>query len=239
MADFNINGTLEIVQGTGFFRGDVNQWPEFQELSFSSNQVMPRVGWWPDFSYGCDVGGSQPNPFFVKSNGYYHDVSQHITGMDNVNLGPGIATADIEGDGDLDLIISNQWGASYLYVNQCQDCSSNFLGLRLVNPVVPIKGRFQHREGLADKTFPSKAAIGATALLRKPDGTEVIAQVDGGSGHTGQRSSQIHFGLGKHDGTTLEVEIRWLDQGGLLQIQEFKLSPGWHTIYLGNSEGHS
>jgi hypothetical protein len=76
-----------------------------------------------------------------------------------------------------------------------------------------------------------------------PDGRSAVAQVDGGNGHSGVRSPDIHFGLGAHITDTeasmveLRVKIRWRNSKGKPREEELILSPGWFTILLGESSG--
>ena len=69
-----------------------------------------------------------------------------------------------------------------------------------------------------------------------PDGRKFVAQVDGGSGHSGRRSPDIHIGLGKLDpATKLNVQVTWRDTAGQFQQSTLKLAPGWHTVLLGKT----
>jgi hypothetical protein len=64
-----------------------------------------------------------------------------------------------------------------------------------------------------------------------------VAQVDGGNGHSGRRSPDIHFGLGGVEKTTLlPVEIQWRNKGGKVQQRTLQLVPGWHSIQLQNTD---
>jgi hypothetical protein len=67
-----------------------------------------------------------------------------------------------------------------------------------------------------------------------PDGKIFVAQVDGGSGHSGKRSPDLHFGLG-HDPVPdkLKVDLRWRDPSGALHRQTVEVPPGWQTVVLG------
>jgi len=90
------------------------------------------------------------------------------------------------------------------------------------------------RAGHPGRDTPGWAAIGATATVYLPDGRRLVAQVDGGNGHTGRRSPDLHFGLGSLPaGTQLRVDLRWRDPGGQLHQQSVSLAPGWHTVLLG------
>jgi len=81
-----------------------------------------------------------------------------------------------------------------------------------------------------------RPAICAQALVILPDGRKFVAQVDGGSGHSGRRSPDIHIGLGKLDpAIKLNVQVTWRDTAGQFQQTTLKLAPGWHTVVLGKT----
>src|SRR5208282_876662 len=50
-------------------------------------------------------------------------------------------------------------------------------------------------------------AIGAFVEIETPDGRRQIRQVDGGNGHSGQRSPEVRFGLGHASGVSIPVRI--------------------------------
>jgi hypothetical protein len=80
-------------------------------------------------------------------------------------------------------------------------------------------------------------AIGAQVMLHLPDGGKVVAQVDGGNGHSGKRSADIQLGLGKLPaGTPLTADITWRDRAGRIHRESIKVMPGWQTIILGSSQ---
>ena len=56
---------------------------------------------------------------------------------------------------------------------------------------------------------------GAEVTVTLPDGHRMVAQVDGGSGHSGKRAPEVHFGLGTlSPSTPLRVDVRWRDGQG-------------------------
>jgi hypothetical protein len=66
-----------------------------------------------------------------------------------------------------------------------------------------------------------------------PNGRKLVAQIDGGTGHSGRRSPEIHFGLGKWEHSKLvPVEIKWRNTEGKVQQSAVQLAPGWHTVRL-------
>jgi hypothetical protein len=214
LGDFDNDGELEALQATGFRKGEVNRWPELHELALSNDRVLHEPKSWLRLQMGEDLSGYQHNPFFVKAeDGRYYDIAKEL-GLDDPYVTRGIATADVDGDGDLDFAIANQWEDSYFYRNDNRG-KGKFLGLGL----------------LKDGKSP---AVGAIAKVRLPEGRELVAQVDGGNGHSGKRSSQVHFGLGEIEGDkNLPVDLSWRDSQGKIHQQSLFLSSGWHKVNLG------
>jgi hypothetical protein len=60
-----------------------------------------------------------------------------------------------------------------------------------------------------------------------------VAQVDGGSGHSGKRSPDLHFGIGNIRDAEIQVDLRWRAANGQIRSRTLYLKPGWHTVVLG------
>ncbi|HAX77579.1 MAG TPA: RNA-binding protein [Cyanobacteria bacterium UBA11372] len=243
--DFDNDGSLEALQATGFLKGEVNRWPELHELAIGNDELLSHPQSWPRFQRGDDLSGHQHNPFFIRaSDGRYYDFAKEL-GLDEPDVTRGIATADVDGDGDLDFAIANQWENSYFYRNESPQTGA-FLGLRLLRSLnqplqkinsktgeTPIPQELLERFNYSTLGSP---AIGATATVHLPDGRKLVAQVDGGNGHSGARSLELHFGLGNLESNTpLPVDLRWRDTQGQVHQESLFLSPGWHTVLLGDS----
>ena len=213
LADFDNDGVLEAMQACGFIKGKINRWPELQALGTSNDQIVRNPRFWPSFRPGADLSGRDCNPFFVRgADGRYHDITPAL-GLAEPMVSRGIAIADVDADGRLDFVAANQWGPSYFFKNEAPH-TNTFIGLRLIHPNGP-------------------SAVGAVARVNLPDGRKLVAQVDGGSGHSGRRSPDVHFGLGSWDKSKpVRVEIAWRDRDGKTQQTILQLTPGWHTIQL-------
>jgi hypothetical protein len=229
LADFDNDGVLEALQASGFVRGEVNRWPELQELAMGNDTLLhdPRV--WPRFQPGDDLSGRARNPFFVRdASGRYVDIAPDLA-LIEPQVSRGIAIADVNGDGALDFAVANQWGPSSVYLNSCPRCGA-FLGLHLLLPL--RRGPTGVRAGHPGADTPGRPAIGATAAVGLPDGRRLVAQIDGGNGHSGKRSTDIHIGVGASS-SALSVELRWRDPDGHPRQETLQLTPGWHTVVLG------
>ncbi|RKT55225.1 CRTAC1 family protein [Saccharothrix australiensis] len=223
LADFDNNGDLEVAQATGFVKGEVNRWPQLQELATANDALLRNPLWWPIVGPGDDVGGHQRFAFFAR-NGHDHftNLSPDL-GLDVPVPTRGIATGDVDGDGRLDMAISRQWDDPVFYRNTGA-ADNGFLALDLT-----------HEGGATAGAFPGAGSpvIGAQVTVTTADGRKLINRVDGGSGHSGKRSHEVHFGLGSDD-RPVRAHLTWRDRDGDVHEQEMTLSPGRHRIQLGD-----
>jgi enediyne biosynthesis protein E4 len=233
--DFDNDGDDEALQATGMCKGTTNRWPELQELGTSNDRIVSDPRLWPKFDEGTDISGHNVNPFFTRcASGKMVNVSAEMGTTEPYNT-RGIAVADVNGDGLLDYAIADQWGPSYFFKNDSKMAGA-FVGLNLLLPVAgDDKAEFVVRDGHPSADTPGRPAIGACAALPTVDGKVMCAQIDGGSGHAGRSSPQIHFGLGNAPkDKPIEVKLIWRDAHGQLQNHTINVTPGWHTVILGS-----
>jgi enediyne biosynthesis protein E4 len=231
LADFDNDGALEALQAVGFARGTVNRWPELQELAMGNDELLKEPECWPRFAPGDDLSGFVRNPFFVRgADGRFWDIAPALD-LNEPGVSRGIATADVDGDGRLDYAVANQWAPSSFHRNEGRT-SNSFLGLHLRLPLEPSPLNVRSGHPKLDKR--GRPAIGAWAAVTLPDGRRLVAQVDGGNGHSGKRSPDLHFGLGRVPSeSSLKVELRWRDPRGTIRQETIAVRPGWHTVQLG------
>ena len=120
-------------------------------------------------------------------------------GLDHVGVAYGAAYADLDRDGDLDLIVVNLEEPNSVYRN---DAST---GHRLL---VTLEGSKANRQGL-----------GATVIVRTKSGSQ-MRQLQPQTGYHSCNEALVHFGLGKED-TIEELTVRW-PGGGVQRIKGLK-----------------
>lgn len=213
-ADYDNNGELEITQTTGFVQGETNRWPNLQELATSNDSLVGDPLFWPNVEKGDDLAGDQTLHMFARSgeDGRYFNVAPHL-GLAVPVPTRGIATADANGDGLVDFAVARQYAAPIFYENT-SDSDGEFIGLRLA-----------HEDGAP--------VVGAQVTVITEDGRKFINRVDGGSGHSGKRSTDVHIGLGDVEGD-VKVNLRWRDRTGAERERTLELSTGWHNFQLGS-----
>jgi len=227
LGDFNNDGTLEAIQATGFLKGKIDRWPELQELALGNDELLALPGMWPKFQPGDDLSGHDHNPFFVKSNsGKFYDLASEI-GIGKGQVTRGIATGDMDYDGDLDFAVANQWERSYYYQNNYSGDKKS-LGLQIFFPIDTLLEDVLINPKNTPKTRP---AIGTIVKLYHGEQLAQINFVDGGNGHSGVNSKDVFFGLDKQT-DDVKIEIHYLNKLGEPLQKQLSLTSGWHTIVL-------
>ncbi|MEV5830915.1 CRTAC1 family protein [Spirillospora sp. NPDC052242] len=231
--DFAGDGRTQIVQATGFIKGETDRWAQLQELAMTNDDLLDKPGAWPDFEPGKDdISGSNHNPFFVRgSEGRFVDIAARL-GVADTSVTRGIGLADIDHDGRLDFATANQWGRSFLYRNTRPD-RRPFLGLRLVRPAGACSAGAQRRPPAAGA--PTTPAIGASAELHGGTDGVRIGQVHPANGHAGVSAPELLFGLDRGT-TTVPLTVAWRDACGERHSGRVDIGPGWRTLVL-NPDG--
>ena len=161
--------------GAGF--GDVDNDGKIDIYLANGGPIMPRF---------------EPNALFVRQNEGYVEVGADA-GVDNLGKGHGVAFADYDADGDVDLYVGH--GGHYpgdlwknsLYRNE----GTLFHWIHIVLIGQP----------------PNLNAIGAHAQIFSGDRSQV-AQVHSGGGFGSTDSFALEFGLGNHNRVE-RIEIQW------------------------------
>ena len=167
-----------------------------------------------DFVGENSWNGYERNCLFASvGNGQFMDVARP-TGADCIKDSRGVAVADFNGDGRLDLVINNNNATPTLYLNNVAK-SGNAV-------VIELKGMRSNGD-----------AIGARVRLTVA-GKTMMRQVEAGSGYASEMMLPVHFGLG--EGGQIEgVEITW--PSGLVQRFDATQTANWVNSKVRIEEG--
>ncbi|MEM7236131.1 MAG: CRTAC1 family protein, partial [Planctomycetota bacterium] len=166
--------------GTGFADFDSDGWPD---LFIANGHLEDRIKEYDDSSTYL-----QENQIFRNRSGRFQDVS--------VSSGPafsekkssrGAAFGDVDGDGDIDVVVNNSRGSVSLLINETKTTNSWV--------TLDLRGRV------------NRFAIGAKAAVHS-GGKIYRAEVRSGGSYVSQNDLRLHFGLGT--ATSIDkVTVRW------------------------------
>ncbi|RDI55518.1 CRTAC1 family protein [Nocardia mexicana] len=229
VADFDNSGRPQIVHTNGMIKGETTRWPQVQELATMNDNFGPYPWAWPKFTGKADISGNNRIGFFAQdADGKFINISPALDIFDRTPT-RGVAVGDPTGTGTLSFAVARQWEAPVYYRNDAPRQGKS-LSLQLLNPAVTAA---PGATTLAGKPILGSPALGAEVTVTTPDGKAHVQQLDGGSGHAGKRSTDIHLGLGDVDpDAALPVRLTWRDNRGAPHTQELQLKPGQHTLIL-------
>lgn len=125
----------------------------------------------------------------------FSDVAM-ATGADDIRDARGVATADFDNDGDLDIVINNNPGDSGRAELSRATLLRNNVGERRNWLAIELRGTESNRD-----------AVGASVTL-EAGGEKFTRLVSAGSGFASQQSARLYFGLG--DKTEVDtMTVRW------------------------------
>jgi hypothetical protein len=186
--DYDNDGWLDLYVTNGWVSaGKENYVPDIFEMIVKPNIDLADARNWPPMG-DKSLSGYQKKKLFHNERGQVFTDQAPKYGVDSIKDGRGVAVADFDNDGRLDMYVANANGEPYLYRNTLEGIGS-WTELVLVG------------------TRSNKSAVGAQVRVTSGGRTQ-LRFVDGGNGFASQGSPRIHVGIGT--ATTIEkVEIRW------------------------------
>lgn len=218
--DFDNDGSPEILVTCGMLTNS----SEMDLESFFWRQVVAKspkdAGRAPAYENGWNAlnqliredhtwSGRQPNVHYVRRNSRFYDFSG-VSGLDFMDDGRAFAVTDLDGDGNLDILLKSRLGPQLRALqNTCgRDKSAIAFDLRGVKS--------------------NRDAIGARVEVDRQ-----VKFLQAGSGYLSQHTKRLHFGLGSAK-TAKRVTITW--PSGEAQTFE-KLNAGYrYQIVEGAAE---
>ena len=159
--------------GCAFLDANLDGWLDFAVANGHIDETVRNIR--------GNVGYAQPAQLFLNSGkGTFRDVAAEVGGgFDQPKVGRGLAYADFDRDGDLDLLLTTNHGPAYLYRND-QLAGNRSIRFRLVG------------------TKSNRDAIGAAVRI-SVGGLAQYRVVKGGSSYLSQSELPLTFGLAKRD----------------------------------------
>jgi hypothetical protein len=136
----------------------------------------------------------------------FTDVAMAL-GADDIKDGRGMATADFDNDGDLDIAINSNPGDSGRAELSRATLLRNNVGATRNWLAVELRGGAGAHDGDTKGKWSNRDAVGATVTL-ETGADKQLRLVTAGSGFASQHSSRLYFGLGERDHADALV-VRW------------------------------
>jgi hypothetical protein len=211
IGDLNLDGWLDIVQANGMVNDDLdkrfdkphNYWYAAEKVMLSPPNVHSYVDRWPDLR-GYEIFGHQKNRVYLsrgaETSMQYVDVARQV-GLTQVGVSRGVALADLNNQGALDVIITHQFSPLTLYHNTLHERDQQ-------------SGRVHHWMGLkmeGDGRQISREAVGTRVFVSYPRAGKTIRQmreVQIANGFSAQGDRRLLFGLDDYSGP-VDVEVHW------------------------------
>jgi hypothetical protein len=179
MADFDLDGALDLAVVNGHVA---------KRQKLEAPELGPYWGWY----------GDRNQLFANDGSGRFREISLHNPAFSSkMNLGRGLVSGDIDGDGAIDLVVTSIAGRARIFRNVTPR-RGHWLGVRALLPSPDDPGNRQK----------DRDALGAEITV-VADGRRLVRVLNGAESYLCSSQPQAHFGLGKS--TRVDIEILWPD----------------------------
>lgn len=230
IGDLNLDGWLDIVQANGMVNDDHDRrfdkphdyWYAAEKVMLSPPNVHSYVDRWPDLR-GYEIFGRQKNRVYLsrgpETSMQYVDVGPQV-GLTQLGVSRGVALADFNNQGVLDMVITHQFSAPTLYHNTLHERDRqsgkihHWIGLKMEGD-----GRQISREAVGTQVFVS--------YIRDGKQMRQMREVQIENGFSAQSDRRLLYGLDDYDGP-IDVEIHWY--GGPVERYRNLKNDQYHTL---------
>jgi hypothetical protein len=186
--DYDNDGWLDLYVTNGWVSAGKDSYvPDVFTMVTTPNIDFADARNWPPMG-NKSLSGYEKKKLFHNEKGQLFKDEAKRHGVDSIRDGRGVAIADFDNDGRLDMFVANANSEPILYHNT-ESTRNHWVDFAL--------------EG----TKSIKSAVGAQVRL-KAAGSTRLQFISGGNSFAGQSSSRVHFGLGETANID-QIEVRW------------------------------
>jgi enediyne biosynthesis protein E4 len=222
LADFDNDGKRDIFVTNGFPRDVTDH--DFGAYRSTVSYLMAEI----------DLQKTIPQikvpKFIFKNEGDVHFTDHSKAwGVDKIAFSNGAAYADLDNDGDLDLIVNNLNDNAFLFQNTLNDEKEK---MKEQHPDNFGKTNFLRLNIQGQTTNPDAFGTTVTAFF---DGQQQAALIESARGYASASEHIVHFGLGS--ATKVDsVVVRWND-GKSLTVNNLEINKTTTIVYDGAKNG--
>lgn len=205
--DLDLDGWNDLVVVNGFRSANPERsyWYQMSKVASGTGRLIEDASNWPAFEDMSLSGFQRTRILHHRGRGFaFRDIAQ-AAGIEEPGDGRAVVLVDTDNDGDLDIVTANQ--NAPLTLHESSGAQGDWIGFQLV-------GRTSNPD-----------AVGATASLSFGPHTQTQV-VTAGQGFCAQTDARLHFGLGEHAPTALQ--ITW--PSGIQQRIESPEAGAYHRI---------
>lgn len=203
VGDLNLDGQPDIAQANGMIDTIYDSplpctsyWYASGLMTGAVSHVLPYADKWPSMEGKC-LFADEKNRLYLNQGGYFADVAEQV-GFAIPNTARAIALADLDNDGDLDIIVAHPTAPPSFYKNNRQNPESNWLGLELVG-----NGTTCNADAVGTRVFVTHGGAEKTTNEQRVYATH---------GLSAQGDGRLLFGLGSYSGQ-VKVKVDWCGMG--------------------------
>ena len=203
--DLSNDGWLDIVQANGMvddrldhrYPGCPDYWYVNHKLMQSTSEIHTYADMWGDIRGRCIYPNEKRRVYFNRgatARPQFVDVAP-LVGLTAGENSRGVALIDLDNDGHLDAVITNQHAGPSIFRNvpTAAGTVNRWVGLTLIG----------------NGTHCARQAFGSRVTVSLPNGLPLVQEAQAANGFSAQGDTRLHFGLGHVVGDSVDVRVRW------------------------------